>query len=238
MKPPDRSIWDEFCKNPAQGNFEPLFEATKGLVYTICVRILRDREDAQDAFQSTYCRLLAEVDDLAKIDDWEDVVCRLAVREANNLSKRRWRQRRREIAMETPPVAADSRPRADEVLQRQQIRTQIERIISSLPDRYRVPLLLHYFHGRSPAQIASATGVPVATIYSRISRGLKKLRPSLQAAGLSGGAASLAALLGASDLLLPPASLSAAVVFSKAREAAAIGSSVTGGVAAHSLPIR
>ncbi len=138
--------------------------------------------------------------------------------------------------METPPVAPDSRPRADEVFERQQRRAQIEKSISSLPDRYRVPLLLHYFHGRSPAQISAAMGVPVATIYSRISRGLKKLGPRLRAAGLSGGAAVLTTLVGVGDLLLPPSALNAAVVFSKAREGAAIGSAVTGGAAADSLP--
>ena len=149
MKPPPyRNVWDDFCKNPEEENFQPLFEATKGLVYTICFRILRDRDDAQDAFQSTYCRLLAVAEDRARtsnLDDWEDLVCRLAVRESDNLRKRLKRHRRREIAMEKLPLAPDSHPRADQVVERRQLRTQIERIISALPERYRVPVLCTTF---------------------------------------------------------------------------------------------
>lgn len=59
-----KQIWEAFCASPGEETFHPLYEHTRALMYTICYRVLRNDEDARDAFQSTYCRLLA----LAKED--------------------------------------------------------------------------------------------------------------------------------------------------------------------------
>jgi DNA-directed RNA polymerase specialized sigma24 family protein len=54
----DRELWTNFCARPTEETFGPLYDATRALVYTLCLRILRDREAARDAFQAVYCRLL------------------------------------------------------------------------------------------------------------------------------------------------------------------------------------
>ncbi len=56
-------LWEAFRSDPSEEPFRPLYEETKALVYTICRRILRNPEDATDAFQSAYCRLLAFAQD-------------------------------------------------------------------------------------------------------------------------------------------------------------------------------
>jgi len=48
-----------FFDQPTEETFGAVYQATKRLVWTLCLRILRDRTDASDAFQSAYCRLLA-----------------------------------------------------------------------------------------------------------------------------------------------------------------------------------
>jgi DNA-directed RNA polymerase specialized sigma24 family protein len=40
-----------FAHKPDEANFQPLYDHTKSRVWTLCVRILGDEADAQDAFQ-------------------------------------------------------------------------------------------------------------------------------------------------------------------------------------------
>jgi hypothetical protein len=50
--------WNAYRRSPGEAAFEPFYERSKTLVYTICRRILGDPDDAADAFQGTYGRLL------------------------------------------------------------------------------------------------------------------------------------------------------------------------------------
>ena len=57
--------WNRLLRSPSEEAFRPVYEATKGLVWTLCLRVLRDPADASDAFQSAYCRLLESARDPA-----------------------------------------------------------------------------------------------------------------------------------------------------------------------------
>ena len=41
--------WAAFCAERSEVAFTPIYEATKGLVFTLCYRILRNEDDARDA---------------------------------------------------------------------------------------------------------------------------------------------------------------------------------------------
>jgi DNA-directed RNA polymerase specialized sigma24 family protein len=97
-----QELWNAFRSQPSEATFRPLYESTRALVYTLCQRILRHEEDAQDAFQAVYCRLLELARDGEKARaaaPVENIVYRLAVREADNLRKRRRRRSLKEVAM-------------------------------------------------------------------------------------------------------------------------------------------
>jgi len=53
------ATWHRFCEDPSERHFQALYDETSALIYTICLRILRNESDARDAFQGTYCRILA-----------------------------------------------------------------------------------------------------------------------------------------------------------------------------------
>ena len=114
--------WAAFCAERTEVAFAPIYEATKGLVFTLCYRILRNEDDARDAFQSAYARLIAAAADpreASTIDDVDPWLARTAVREADSLRKRRARRSRREQIVDklpsTPapggiPARTDARP--------------------------------------------------------------------------------------------------------------------------------
>jgi RNA polymerase sigma-70 factor (ECF subfamily) len=210
--------WGQFQAHPGEESFEPLYETSKALVYTICYRILRNREDAGDALQNTFARLLVLARDpssLKAMPDLDSVIRRLAVLEADSLRKRRGRCAKREIPMDTPPDRPGTDLSPDRVAADHELRDRIETLVSTLPERQRLPILLHFFHGMTQAEIAQALDRPVRTVSDQIAAGLKRLRPLMLRAGLGEATLVFAALIGASEWLHPPAALAAHAVFAK-----------------------
>lgn len=65
--------------------------------------------------------------------------------------------------------------------------TAIARAISSLPDRFHQLIVLREFEGLSYRQLAAATGLPIGTVMSGLSRARHALRAALNARGHHGG---------------------------------------------------
>lgn len=193
--PPDRAVRE----TPGAPDFEALYERCAPLVWTLCRRILRDAEDAQDAFQSAWCRI-ASREDAAEFPDeaglpGEAAIRRIAIREADALRKRRSRRSRREIAIEgigeAPAPGRDLAGEAD----REAVAERVRALIDSLPERERLPLALHFFQEMSRVEIGEAIGAPVRTVSGRIERGLRRLEPGLRRMGITAAPGLLAGAL-------------------------------------------
>src|SRR5207253_2559639 len=61
--------------------------------------------------------------------------------------------------------------------------------VSRLPERYRLPVVLCYFEGRTNEEAARELGRPVGTIVSRLARARERLRTQLARRGLAPQAA-------------------------------------------------
>ncbi|HLU47577.1 MAG TPA: sigma-70 family RNA polymerase sigma factor, partial [Planctomycetota bacterium] len=233
-------LWQDFVRAPSDESFRPLYEATKRLVWTLAIRILRDPNDATDAFQGAYSRLVALARDeraaaaIVDDDDLARLVARATVREADRIRKRRARRKARERLVGASG-AMDHEGRSSRLGRRggespieasaaSEIREKVERIVSALPERYRLPILLHYFDGLPLRKVAEALDVPLATLAHRHRRALERLEMPLRHAGLDGTRALATIALGA--LLIEPR-ISAASVFTAANAAASVGPALT-----------
>ena len=182
-----------------------IYDLTKATTYTICLRILRREDDALDAFQAAYCRLVrlaGSGDDASRVEDCAESLYRFAVREAGNLRKRRSRRQRKEVSVDAFEGRSAARGAPERDADAPQTRELIERLVDTLPDRYRLPILLHYFHGRKHREVAAILGKSTGTISRQIARGLRRLEPRLRQAGL-GTTSTLVALVGAGQLISP-----------------------------------
>jgi RNA polymerase sigma-70 factor (ECF subfamily) len=212
-------LWEDFRANPTDSAFAPLYEATKGVVYTICLRVLKQRDDAIEAMQSTYARLLAfaqgAAEDLQE-EGFQDMVCRLAIREADRLRKRKVRRLQCEFTIEEIPVEASEAPSAVSVVALRQLQEKLRSIVKLLPEKERTPVELHYFEELTISEVAAALRRPISTVSRQIGRGLKQLEPLLRQAGLDRTWITALGLAGATELILPSPALSASFVFSRA----------------------
>jgi RNA polymerase sigma-70 factor (ECF subfamily) len=219
-----QGTWRAFCLDPGEVTFRPVYREIAPLVYTLCRRILRDEDDARDAFQAAHLRLIAlarsEGETLAAMD-MARTVSRLAVREADALRRRRRRRRLREVLVDIMPNAPSSTPSPQQIAADNQLRARVEALIETLPERQRIPVLLHFHHGMTHREIAEALGKPVSTISNRIAKGLRTLQPRMRRAGIGDATIVLAAILATASLLSPPQALGAPALFAGAGATAA-----------------
>lgn len=198
--------WQRFLDNPTEGTFEPVYEGAKADVWTICLRVLADEELAMEAFQGTWSRLLqAARTDFSSLGGSPTIVRSIAWREAERLRGQRRRRRRREASMSDETDRQAGAPDARQAAADRELRAQLEILVAMLPDKLRVPVQLHYFHGMSYGDIAATTGRPMGTISSQIARGLKQLQVLARRAGLRDVSAAMAVVAGGAAMLAPPA---------------------------------
>ncbi len=92
-----------------------------------------------------------------------------------------------------PPEPADEAPTPEEQtvagLSRAELRVELEAALGTLPDEWRMTVLLADVHGLPHAEVAAATGVAVGTVKSRLSRARGRLRDALLAGREPGAAA-------------------------------------------------
>jgi RNA polymerase sigma factor (sigma-70 family) len=113
----------------------------------------------------------------AGIDVPRSWLARIVQRVANNLRRRRDRRHRHEAE-----AAGDGLvPSSAELCAHEEQRRQLVAAVDRLPKELRTVVLLRYFDGQPPRQIAAELGVPVATVWNRLRRALQLLRERLDA---------------------------------------------------------
>jgi RNA polymerase sigma factor (sigma-70 family) len=224
-------LWEAFVRQPDERSFEPLYEATKRLVFTLCARTLRDPEDAADAMQMTYARLVAYARE-GTPPDLDQIVYRTAVREAQNLRARRARLQRREVDVEDLSDRPHEAIAAGDQADLNPLREQLDRLVDRLPDDLQAPLVLHYFLGQTQTEIARSLGLSKMTVSRRLRQGLRRLRPLARRAGLGIEAAVLTPLTAAVVLMEPAAAMSAGFVYRALPELTAAAAGATAGTGA------
>lgn len=92
-----------------------------------------------------------------------------------------WREQRRRQRREQAAAPPEPVPAPDQALVRGETLQLLTAAVMVLPQAYREVLLQRYFEGLRPAAIARHLDVPVATVKTRLQRGLQQLRERLDA---------------------------------------------------------
>lgn len=151
--------------------------------------------DAGDVEQETW--LAAVERPPAGVASERGWLARVAANAARRLARGERRRAGREALLEP---RADV-PSAEEVARQCELARELAGLVLELDEPYRSTLLLRFWRGLAPAEIARAQGVPSATVRSRLKRGLEGLRERLDATrgGRSAWSAALVALVGRGD---------------------------------------
>ncbi len=198
--------------------FEEIVRRYAGMVYTVCLGVTRDVHDAEDATQAAFLTLALRAktaENIKYLGPWMQKVARRLSLDIMRAKKRRKRREevRGVIVRQTQP---NRDPRIG--LDREEMSDIVRDELGKLPAKYRLPLILHYFGGMRPDQVARELGYKPSTLGVRLHRGRKMLADSLAQRGITISSAMLATILaavehqGISDNVVAQASLVAAGV--------------------------
>jgi len=166
--------------------FARLVEAHGPMVLAVCQRILRRREDAEDACQAVFlvlARSAGALRDESRLPGW---LHRVATRTAWRLHRQL--AARAEVSLENAAELAASVLSPEEDWQ-----PALDAECARLPERYRLPLVMRYLEGQSSEAVAAKLGLTPAGLKTRLDRARALLRERLARRGLT-VAASVAAL--------------------------------------------
>jgi len=148
-------------------------------VYGVALRITGDRDAAFDVTSATFLnayRAFHRYDATRPVRHW---LLRIATNEAISYVRKRGRELRRTVDVEQATALADSNAAPDAESVAREDRARIRAAVATLPELYRVVIVLRYFNDLSVEEIAHVTGRPASTVGVQLLRGRALLRGAL-----------------------------------------------------------
>lgn len=158
----------------ADGDHEAFTEIMKtheDRVFSVCLRILGNREKALDATQETFLTAFRKAHQFEGKSTFGTWVYRIAV----NTCYDQLRKQKRRPAEPMPEYLDPADPTAHETVEAAALRPEIQEALASLPPEFRTAIVLSDIEGMSLPDAAQTLGVPVGTMKSRVFRGRRLL---------------------------------------------------------------
>ncbi|HXI11507.1 MAG TPA: sigma-70 family RNA polymerase sigma factor [Thermoanaerobaculia bacterium] len=164
--------------------FAALYDRHSSILFGLLVRILNNREDAQEALQETFTQIWtrATMFDAARGSELAWVLSIARSRGIDRLRSRKIRsERESEAGQEISVISGGVEHRSGiDAAVASQTAVLVRTALAELPEPQRKALELAYFEGMSQSEIASSLGEPLGTIKTRMQLGMKKLRDGLR----------------------------------------------------------
>jgi RNA polymerase sigma-70 factor, ECF subfamily len=159
-----------------RGAFERLYEQVSAPVYGAVLSVLRDRAQAEEVAQEAFLEIwqLASRYDAGKgtAMTWVVMIARRRAIDRVRSAAAATTRDRRNAAVPSPSQVSDAGEDAAE-------RERLRRCLGSLSGPQREAIILAFYGGYTHPQVASALGVPLGTVKSRIRNGLARLRDAM-----------------------------------------------------------
>ena len=140
------------------------------MLYKICLVILCNEQDVQDAIQDTFCRYLEKKPDFRDEEHEKAWLIKVATNICRDMIRFRVRH---------PKVSIDE---VENILAAPEQRETLKELLE-LPIKHKTVLYLHYVEGYSVKEIADILGITESAVKSRLLRGRKQMRDTVRMEG-------------------------------------------------------
>ncbi len=143
-------------------------------VYHLCVRTLREPEDAKDATQEAFMKAYRSLHTFrpgAKFSTW---IFSIAYHACCDRLERRKKQSFDEIPERADPSAGPA-----QLAERRDEAARLRAAIAALPEKYRIAITLYHLQGKQYEEIAKVLDLPMGTVKTHLFRAKELLRKRL-----------------------------------------------------------
>jgi RNA polymerase sigma factor (sigma-70 family) len=189
MNTEDTKLLGGYAEERSEAAFSAIMARYRRLVYSTCLRELKDIALAEDATQVVFLILARKATSLRRdvnLSGWLFITARFTARE---LRRRQYRRAERIIALSEHTAGEDKNALWN------QIDSDLNECLMRLGEKDRLAILLRFFEQWNFAEIAPALGQTEDGARHRVNRALEKLRRILAMKGVVVPAVMLASLL-------------------------------------------
>lgn len=155
--------------------FDEIMRNHEDRVFSVCMRIMSDRERALDATQDTFLTVFRKAGQFKGDSALGTWIYRIAVNTCYDQIRKAKRQRTEFLPDHLDP----SDPSAQDAVDSAAVRHEIQYALSTLPVEFRAAVVLCDIEGMSIPETARALGVPTGTVKSRLFRARRLLAKQL-----------------------------------------------------------
>lgn len=175
----DDELVRQFLGERDETSFATLVRRHGPMVLGVCRNVLHHQQDAEDVFQATFLLLARKADTIRKqqsLSSWlHGVAYRLALKTRTQNTRRH--DRETSAARSHPAVLGDD-------LTVRELRVILHEELNRLPEKYRTPLLLCYWEGKTRDEAAERLGMTGDALKKRLERARSLLGSRLTQRGL------------------------------------------------------
>lgn len=164
------------CIKGNQDAFAEIVSRYKNLVYSIILRMVNDHEEANDLAQEVFIKVYKNLDKYSPEYKFSTWIMRITT---NLVIDYRRKRKQETIPIEDMDyeIASEETPEGSYIQKEQE--NVLNTAIKSLPDMYRIPIILYHQQDLSYQEIGDIIGEPLSKVKNRIFRGRKMLKEKL-----------------------------------------------------------
>jgi RNA polymerase sigma-W factor len=192
LKSEDR-VLIERCLKGEERAFGELLDKYKASVYSICCRMVRNRTDAEDLAQEVFIRTFSVLDRYDPSYPFSSWLFRITSNLCIDFLRK---EKGGMVSLDQPIEGSDGEMqrqlpakvvKPDRAMETREMMATLEDAISTLPEHYRIIVILRHQEQMSYEEIADDLGIPLGTVKARIHRARNMIKEFFKKLGLLDG---------------------------------------------------
>lgn len=182
-EPSDKELLSYFLDGDNVAAFETLIKRHALMVRNVCWHQLHHKEDAEDAFQQTILVVMRKAASINNGGAFKGWLYRVADRTAKDVRKSRSRRKKHECPCDEETQITQITQIGD-YLRLKELVSIIDEEVQHLPEKYRLPFVLHCLEDKSETETAAELGLTKGQVAGRLRKAREFLLPKLARRGI------------------------------------------------------
>ena len=167
--------------NQDRDAFSQLYDRFSTLVFTLAMRMLRARSDAEDLLQDVFVQVWRQAQNYSTERGTPEAWIVNIARSRAIDKIRSIRRMEKSFVLTDDPARAESSDNVESSAAESEARMAMNSALANLPETQRKILELAYFGGLTQTEIATRLAEPLGTVKTRMRSGIQRLREMLGA---------------------------------------------------------